>query len=73
MKFFIDTADAGEIRQAADLGLLDGVTTNPTLIKRAGLPREEAISTICDLFLIVSAELGPDAETFIKEGLELLK
>ena len=37
MKFFIDTADAGEIRQAADLGLLDGVTTNPTLIKRAGL------------------------------------
>jgi len=75
MKFFIDTADAEEIRQAADLGLLDGVTTNPTLIKRAGLVREEAIKTICDLVPgPVSAEaLGPDAETFISEGLELAK
>ena len=55
--------------------MLDGVTTNPTLIKRAGLPREEAISTICNLVPgPVSAEaLGPDAETFIKEGLELAK
>lgn len=75
MKFFIDTADADEIRQAADLGLLDGVTTNPTLIKRAGLPRQEAIETICRLVPgPVSAEaLGPDAKTFITEGLELAK
>jgi len=75
VKFFIDTADAAEIRQAADLGLLDGVTTNPTLIKRAGLPRQEAIETICRLVPgPVSAEaLGPDADTFIAEGLELAK
>jgi len=75
MKFFIDTADADEIRQAADLGLLDGVTTNPTLIKRAGLVREDAIKTICGLVPgPVSAEaLGPDADTFIREGLELAK
>ncbi len=47
MKFFIDTADPNEIRQAADMGLLDGVTTNPTLIKRSGLARDEAIAIIC--------------------------
>ena len=75
MKFFIDTADPNEIRQAADMGLLDGVTTNPTLIKRAGLSREEAIEIICKAVPgPVSAEaLGPDTETFIKEGLELAK
>ena len=75
MKFFIDTADLDEIKQAADMGLLDGVTTNPTLIKRAGLARETAIETICGLVPgPVSAEaLGPDAETFVEEGLELAK
>ena len=38
MKFFVDTADVGEIRELAATGLLDGVTTNPTLIAKAGRP-----------------------------------
>lgn len=73
MKFFIDTADPAQIKQAADLGLLDGVTTNPTLIKRAGLPRDSALQTICALVdgPVSGEALGPDAETFIKEGLAL--
>jgi transaldolase len=70
MQFFIDTANPAEIAAAKALGVLDGVTTNPTLIKRAGLPRDGAIATICDLVDgPVSAEaLGPDADTFIAEG-----
>ena len=38
MKFFIDTADVTEIKEAASLGILDGVTTNPSLIKKSGRP-----------------------------------
>jgi len=75
MKFFIDTADLDEIKEAHAMGLLDGVTTNPTLIKRAGKPRDEAIAEICAAVPgPVSAEaLGPDADTFIAEGIELAK
>jgi transaldolase len=75
MQFFIDTADPVEIAEAKALGLLDGVTTNPTLIKRAGIPRDRAIADICDLVDgPVSAEaLGPDADTFIREGRYLAK
>jgi transaldolase len=49
MKFFIDTADINEIRQAQDMGLLDGVTTNPSLIARTGRTFEEVISEICEV------------------------
>ena len=47
MKFFVDTADVGEIRELAATGLLDGVTTNPTLINNAGRPIKEVIAEIC--------------------------
>jgi len=47
MKFFVDTADVAEIRELAALGLLDGVTTNPTLIAKAGRPIKDVIKEIC--------------------------
>lgn len=47
MKFFIDTANIGEIREAASLGILDGVTTNPSLVAKEGKPFKEAILEIC--------------------------
>ena len=49
MKFFIDTANLKEIREAADLGILDGVTTNPSLIAKEGRPFKETILEICDI------------------------
>jgi transaldolase len=49
MKFFIDTADINEIRQAQDMGLLDGVTTNPSLIAQTGRSFEDVIVEICEV------------------------
>jgi transaldolase len=49
MKIFIDTADIAEIREAASLGLLDGVTTNPTLVAATGRPMRDVLAEICDL------------------------
>ena len=49
MKFFIDTADVDEIREAAALGILDGVTTNPSLIARTGRAHKETILEICEI------------------------
>ena len=51
MKFFIDTADLDEIREASDMGVLDGVTTNPSLMKKAGgsVDFHEHVHTICEL------------------------
>ncbi len=49
MKFFLDTANVDEIRQAASLGLIDGVTTNPSLVAKEGRPFEELIHEICEL------------------------
>lgn len=49
MKFFLDTADVDAIREAEELGLLDGVTTNPTIIKRANRPFKEVVSEIADI------------------------
>lgn len=73
MKFFIDTASVREIREAADLGLLDGVTTNPTLLsKESGDPREilREITKIVDG--PVSAEVTAlDHDGMVREGLEL--
>ena len=46
MKFFIDTADVNEIKEAESLGILDGVTTNPTLISKTGRPFKETIEEI---------------------------
>ena len=49
MKFFVDTAEVDEIRALTALGLVDGVTTNPSLIAKSGRDMSEAIKEICDL------------------------
>ena len=49
MKFFADTADVAEIRELNDLGLLDGVTTNPSLIAKAGKPFKDVLAEICSI------------------------
>ena len=74
MKFFIDTANIEEIREVNELGLLSGVTTNPTLVAREkGVSFHERLKEITSLVSgSVSAEvIALDAEGMIKEGLEL--
>lgn len=76
MKFFIDTADVNEIREAESLGILDGVTTNPTLVSKTGRYFKETIEEICSIVKgrPVSAEVvSTDTEGIIKEGRELAK
>ena len=51
MKFFIDTADINEIKEANDLGILDGVTTNPTLVSKTGRPFMDVIKEICSIVI----------------------
>lgn len=73
MKLFIDTADVDEIRDAASLGVLDGVTTNPTLVARTGRPMREVLEEICELVSgPVSAEvLATETEAMLAEAREL--
>lgn len=73
MKFFIDTADVQEIREAHALGLVDGVTTNPSLIAKAGRNFKEVITEITGIVDgPISAEVvSLDAEGMVREGLEL--
>ncbi len=75
MKFFIDTANVEEIRTANSWGLLDGVTTNPSLVAREGRGFYEILEEICDIVDgPVSAEaVSLDAEGLIKEARELSK
>lgn len=76
MKFFIDTANLEEIKQAADMGLIDGVTTNPSLVAKEGdVDFKEHIAKICDIVKgDVSAEVTSlDAEGMLKEGREFAK
>ena len=74
MKFFVDTANLAQIKEAADLGVLDGVTTNPSLMAKEGIKGEEAVRqhylNICNLVDgPVSAEvIATDFEGMIKEG-----
>lgn len=70
MKFFVDTADVKEIRDLAATGLLDGVTTNPSLIAKSGRNFLEVIAEICGVVNgPVSAEVAAtDYATMIKEG-----
>lgn len=49
MKFFVDTGDVGEVREIQSMGLLDGVTTNPTLIAKSGRPFKDVIKEICTI------------------------
>jgi transaldolase len=73
MKFFVDTADLAEIRDLAEKGLLDGVTTNPSLVAKAGRDFIQTIREICAIVEgPVSAEVSAlDAETMIAEGRKL--
>ena len=76
MKFFIDTANIAEIKRINEWGILDGVTTNPSLIaKESGKPFEAIIEEICGIVNgPISAEvIALDAPTMIKEGLALSK
>ena len=77
MKFFIDTANLDQIREAKDLGILDGVTTNPSLMAKEGITGEDNIrahyKAICEMVDgDISAEvIATDYEEMIKEGSEL--
>lgn len=74
MKFFIDTANLGEIKKAASFGFLDGVTTNPSLMAKEGVAQQDGhIKTICALTPgPVSAEvLATDLDGMVKEGRHL--
>jgi transaldolase len=75
MKFFIDTADVNEIREAHALGLVDGVTTNPSLIAKSGRKFEAVIKEITSIVDgPISAEVvSLDAPGMIKEANELVK
>jgi len=75
MKFFVDTADVELIHDLAATGLLDGVTTNPSLVAKTGRPFLEVVTEICAIVPgPVSAEVtATDAETMIKEGRKLAK
>ena len=73
MKFFLDSANLGEIREAAELGLIDGVTTNPSLIaKEDGVDFKQHIAAICEIVPgDVSAEVTSlDMEGMLREGRE---
>ena len=75
MKFFIDTANLDEIKKANDLGILDGVTTNPSLIAKESKPFETILKEICkEVDGPVSAEVvSLDAAGMVKEGKKLAK
>jgi transaldolase len=75
MKFFIDTANLDEIKEAASIGILDGVTTNPTLISREEGHPTEILKKICEIVDgPISAEVvSLDWEGMVKEGKELAK
>ena len=75
MKFFIDTADLDEIRDLATTGLIDGATTNPSLVAKAGRKFEDIIAEICEILPgPVSAEITAiDTDTMVVEGRKLAK
>ena len=75
MKFFVDTADVDEIKNLASTGLVDGVTTNPSIIAKSGRNFIEVIAEICDLVDgPISAEVAAtDHETMLAEGRKLAK
>jgi transaldolase len=73
VKIFIDSADLGEIREAAAMGAIDGVTTNPSLLAKVKRPLKETIAAICDVVDgPVSAEvLATTTDGILREGREL--
>jgi transaldolase len=75
MKFFIDSGDIEEIKKAAAMGLLDGVTTNPSLLSKSGKPTKKALIEICEVVdgPISGEVLSTDYEGILREGHELAK
>jgi len=75
MKFFIDTADVNEIREASSWGLVDGVTTNPSLMSKTGRPYAEVLREICEIVDgPVSAEVvATEASAMLEEGEKLAR
>lgn len=75
MKFFLDTANVKEIQEAASLGLLDGVTTNPSLVAKEGRSFKEMLIEICKIVDgPISAEVvSLEADAMVKEGKDLAK
>ena len=75
MQIFIDSAEISEIKRAAETGNCDGVTTNPTLIMKAGRDYNETLKGICSIIKgPVSAEtISPDADGMVKEGVAFSK
>ena len=75
MKFFIDSGDINEIKKAASMGLVDGVTTNPSLLAKSGKPTKKALAEICEIVdgPISGEVLAVDYEGILKEGREIAK
>ena len=75
MKFFLDTANLDELKKGASWGILDGVTTNPTLIAKEGRPLEEQVRKICDIVDgDISAEVvATEYSAMLVEGKRLAK
>ena len=73
MKFFIDTANIEEIKKAVALGMVDGVTTNPSLIAKENRPFEDLLLEICDLVdgPVNGEVISLDAEGMVEEGRKL--
>ncbi|MDH5676157.1 MAG: fructose-6-phosphate aldolase [Myxococcales bacterium] len=73
MKIFIDSADIAEIREAAEMGVIDGVTTNPSLVAKTGRSLDAVIAEICEVVDgPISAEvLATDTEGILREGRKL--
>lgn len=75
MKFFIDSGDIDEIKKAAAMGLLDGVTTNPSLLAKSGKPMKKALIEICEIVdgPISGEVLSVEYEGMLREGREIAK
>lgn len=75
MKFFLDTANLDELRRGVEMGIVDGVTTNPTLIAKEGKPIDEQIRRICDIVDgDISAEVvSTKSDEMLPEGRKLAK
>jgi len=75
MKIFLDSANLKEIQKAAPLGIIDGVTTNPSLIAKEGVPVEEQIRRICSIVEgdVSAAVIATGAGEMIEEGRRLAR
>jgi transaldolase len=75
MKFFIDSADLDEVREASEWGLVDGVTTNPSLIAKTGRPYADVLRELCQIVDgPISAEvIARDAATMVEDGQKLAR